>query len=195
MSSTFFTILYFVGLVIGSAIRIVYTRRYRQFRPARDLETGLDRLFTALPSLGMLILPLIYALTGWLGFADYALPGWAGWPGAALFAAALWLLWRSHADLGHNWSPHLQVRQEHTLVTQGVFGHMRHPMYAAHGLWGLAQPLLLWNWIAGLSMLVTLLPLVVYRIPREERMLVEQFGDAYRDYMRRTGRVIPRWWR
>lgn len=184
----------FVDLMAGSAIRGVYTRRYRQFRRARDLETGLDRLLTALPALGMLILPLMYALTDWLGFADYVLPGWVGWLGAALFAAALWLLWRSHADLGRNWSPRLEVRHEQPLVTEGVFGHVRHPMYAAHCLWGLAQPLLLWNWIAGLSMLVTLLPLIVYRVPREERMLLEQFGDVYRAYMDCTGRLVPRWW-
>jgi protein-S-isoprenylcysteine O-methyltransferase Ste14 len=195
MSNTLFTILYFVGFLGGSAIRVVYTRRYKEFRRARDFETAQDRLLVSLPGFGMFVLPLVYALSPWLGFADYSLPGWAGGLGAALFAAALWLLWRSHADLGRNWSPILELRQEHTLVTEGVFRHVRHPMYAAHWLWGLAQPLLLWNWIAGLSMLVTMLPLYLVRVPREERMLLEQFGDAYRDYMRRTGRLIPRLWK
>jgi protein-S-isoprenylcysteine O-methyltransferase Ste14 len=195
MSNTFFTILYFVGVFVGSAIRVVYTRRYKEFRQVHAFETVQDRLLVSLPGLGMFVLPLVYALSPWLGFADYSLPGWAGGLGVALFAAALWLLWRSHADLGRNWSPTLELRQEHTLVTGGVFRHVRHPMYAAHWLWGLAQPLLLWNWIAGLSMLVTMLPLYLVRVPREERMLLEQFGDAYRDYMQRTGRIIPRLWK
>jgi len=192
ISGSLFTILYFVGFTVGSAIRIVYTRRYKQFRTAQTFETRQDRLLVALPGLGMFVLPLIFALTPWLGFADYSLPAWAGWLGVLLFAGALWLLWRSHADLGRNWSPRLELSQEHTLVTEGVFRHIRHPMYAAHWLWGIAQPLLLWNWIAGLSMLVTLLPLYLVRVPQEERMLLGRFGDAYQAYMERTGRIIPR---
>jgi protein-S-isoprenylcysteine O-methyltransferase Ste14 len=58
-------------------------------------------------------------------------------------------------------------------------------------LWGIAQALLLWNWIAGWGSLVLFLPLYVLRMPREERMMLEYFGDAYRMYMHRTARVIP----
>ena len=65
-------------------------------------------------------------------------------------------------------------------------------MYAAHLLWALAQPLLLWNWLAGLSLLANFLPLYLVRVPQEEKMMLDSFGEAYRAYMDRTGRVIPR---
>ena len=65
-------------------------------------------------------------------------------------------------------------------------------MYAAHWLWESAQALLLQNWIAGPSLLLTLLPRYLVRVPLEEHMLLEQFGQAYSEYMSRTGRVIPR---
>jgi protein-S-isoprenylcysteine O-methyltransferase Ste14 len=55
-----------------------------------------------------------------------------------------------------------------------------------------AQLLLLQNWIAWPSFLVASIPLYVVRIPREEVMMVDQFGDEYRRYMERTGRVVPR---
>ncbi len=77
------------------------------------------------------------------------------------------------------------------LVTGGVYRYIRHPMYASMWLWGIAQALLLWNWIAGWASLVLFLPLYVLRVPREERMMHEYFGDAYRTYMNRTARVIP----
>ncbi|MCZ6676057.1 MAG: isoprenylcysteine carboxylmethyltransferase family protein, partial [Candidatus Poribacteria bacterium] len=64
--------------------------------------------------------------------------------------------------------------------------------YAAHGLWGIAHALLLQNFLAGLAMLASLLPLFLYRIPREEQMMHEHFGEAYRLYMQQTGRFIPR---
>jgi protein-S-isoprenylcysteine O-methyltransferase Ste14 len=152
----------------------------------------LDKLLTGLNSLGLFIIPFIYVLTPWLDSADYHLPPWCGWCGAVIFAAALWLLWRSHVDLGTNFSPELQLKNEHSLVTHGVFRHIRHPIYSAHLLWALAQILLLQNWIAGFSLLVFQLPLYVYRIPREEKMMLDTFGEEYEVYMETTSRLIPR---
>jgi protein-S-isoprenylcysteine O-methyltransferase Ste14 len=192
MSSAFFQGVYWGLVVVASGVRVVYTARYRKIAHAKELSTGLDALLTALPGLGMFVVPLIYGLTPWLDFADYHLPFWAGWIGVAIFALAVWLLYRSHADLARNWSPRLEILEDHELVTDGVFRHIRHPMYAAHLLWGIAQVFLLQNWIAGFSMLVTWLPGYFYRTRLEERMMIDQFGDEYRSYMERTGRVFPR---
>jgi protein-S-isoprenylcysteine O-methyltransferase Ste14 len=189
MSDSFFTIVYFMLVFTAGAIRGVYARRYKQSREHSD---RLDKSLAALPALGMFLFPLVYALTGWLDFADYQLLTWVGWIGTALMAAAVWLLWRSHADLGRHWSVKVELQEDHQLVTQGVFNYIRHPIYAAHLLWGIAQPLLLWNWIAGLSMLLFSLPLYLYRIPKEEEMMAEAFGEEYHRYMKRTGRYFPR---
>ena len=187
-----FKIAYVVGLIVGSVIRGVYTKPYRKLTVSDDRKSATDVLLLTLSSLGLFVLPVLYLVTSWFDFADYALPSWAGWMGVALFAAALWLLWRSHADLGRNWTPTLQVLEDHTLVTDGVFGVIRHPMYAAHLLWGLAQVLLLHNGIAGPSMLATMLPVYLYRAPREEQMMLDHFGEAYRAYVECTGRLLPR---
>ena len=194
MSDGIFRVLFFVRVIAESAIRVVYTRRHKLRGTAFRRERGLGGLVAALPSLGTFIIPLLYVLTSWLDFADYRLPTWAGWLGVAVFAASAWLLWRSHADLGLNWLPTLQIREGHALVTDGVFRHIRHPMYAAHWLWAIAQPLLLHNWIAGLSMAASMLPLYLVRVPQEERMMLDNFGEEYRLYMGRTGRVIPQLW-
>lgn len=147
-------------------------------------------------SAGMFFIPAVYALTSWLDGADYRLApgskGWIGGIGAAILASAVWLFWRSHADLGRNWSPSLQLREEHQLVTTGVYRSIRHPMYASQWLWSVAQPLLLQNWIAGWSGLLLFLSLYILRVPREEQMMIERFGEAYRVYMDRTGRIVPR---
>ena len=68
-------------------------------------------------------------------FADYRLPApylaaTVPWCGAAVMLAALWLFWRSHADLGWHWSATLEVREGHALVDRGVYRRVRHPMYA-----------------------------------------------------------------
>lgn len=187
-----FQVAYVAGLVAGSGIRLWYGRKYRQERKAIIRTEGLVvGLLASLWGVSIL-LPFVFIFTHWLGFADYHLPTWAGWAGVVLFALAVCLLWRSHADLGRGWSITTEVRERQALVTDGVFRHVRHPMYAAHLLWGIAQALLIQNWIAGLASLVVMLPLYALRVPREERMMLEEFGEEYRLYMRRTGRVIPR---
>lgn len=192
MFDSIFKAIYVIGLITGSAIRVPYVWQWRQSKRAYDCETKLDKLLLMLILLGMIAIPLFYLLTHWLDFADYRLPTWAGLIGATVFAFALWLLWRSHADLGRNWSSHIEIKEGHILVTQGIFRHIRHPMYAAHWLWGIAQALLLQNWIAGFAMLASFLLLYLLRVQREEQMMLDQFGEQYRLYMNRTGRIIPR---
>ena len=188
--------LYFLGVLAEVLIRIPHERRRRRSRMAVERVDALERALVGLLSVGLIFAPAIYASTSWLERVDYRLPPEAqrsaGGVGAALMTLAVWLFWRSHADLGRNWSPSLQIREGHALVTQGVYRHVRHPMYASEWLWGIAQVLLLQNWVAGWAGLALFAPLYVLRVPREERMMLDQFGEEYRAYMDRTGRVVPR---
>ncbi len=187
-------IIFLIGLSIGTVIRTMARRELnRASRSADYRTTKLEALLLSLNFLGLLVIPLVYVFTPWLDWANYSLPSWAGWLGAAVFAAAIWLLWRTHADLGKNWTLTPNIRAEHKLVTRGVYRYVRHPMYAAHWLWAMAQVLLLQNWIAGFSMLASFALLYALRVPREEGMMLAHFGDEYRAYMRETGRVLPRW--
>jgi len=187
---------YVLGTLALMVIRLPHERRRRRTRVVIDRVSGLERFLIGLVAVGSFVLPAVYVSTPWLNCANYPLSlrakGRAGGIGTVLLAAAVSLFWRSHTDLGRNWSPSLQIREEHTLVTDGVYRSIRHPMYASMWLWGAAQALLLQNWIAGWAGLVLFLPMYVSRVPREERMMLEQFGEAYREYTNRTGRVIPR---
>jgi protein-S-isoprenylcysteine O-methyltransferase Ste14 len=68
---------------------------------------------------------------------------------------------------------------------------VRHPMYSAFWLWGLAQAFLLSNWVAGPAGLIGFGILFFLRIGREEQLMSETFGDEYRRYVARTARVVP----
>jgi protein-S-isoprenylcysteine O-methyltransferase Ste14 len=185
-------IIYVAGLIMAIVIRAPYSRRWRREMIEMDRMTLTDWLLLTFSSLGLVVIPVAYLVTFSLSFADYHLPAWSALVGGALFAAALMLFGRAHADLGRNFSRWLQIRRGHALVTHGVYRFVRHPIYTAHILWGIAQPLLLHNWIAGFSLLVVLVPMFLYRIPREEEMMLERFGDEYRSYMDRTGSLVPR---
>ena len=192
MTPPIFLALYVCGFLLAASIRLWYTQEYRRKIKEIGWKPALDTWLVYLPAIGMFIVPALYILTPYLAAADYTLPEWAGWIGAAVFAAALLLLWRSHADLGANFTPVAAVQEGQRLVTTGVYRSIRHPMYAAHFLWAFAQPLLLWNWIAGFALLITFIPLYYVRVPVEEGILAARFGEEYQEYMKHTGRIIPK---
>jgi len=195
MLDNIFKFIFLVGVVVTYILRFSTLRRAPRDIIAGRPPTQTESLLLYLNFFGLPVVPLIYLFTPWLDFADYWLPAWAGWIGVIILVAAVWLLWRSQKDLGRNWSSLLQIREEHTVVTTGVFRYIRHPNYAANWLWGIAQALLLWNWIAGLSKLVLFVPFYLHRVRREEQMMLDQFGEDYHSYMSRTGRVVPHFWK
>jgi protein-S-isoprenylcysteine O-methyltransferase Ste14 len=191
-----FKVVYLAGIVAEMVVRIPHDRRRRQIPKIDQRITPTERGLFAGLAFAMFVLPLVYSLTPWLKFADYRLSprarAGAGSLGAVLLAAAVWLFWRAHRDLGTNWSPSLEIGEGHTLTTGGVYGAIRHPMYASQALWGLGQVLLLPNWVAGAGSLPAFLALYLVRIPQEERMMLDHFGAAYHAYSARTGRIVPR---
>jgi protein-S-isoprenylcysteine O-methyltransferase Ste14 len=95
-------------------------------------------------------------------------------------------------SLGASYSPLLRVAEERTVITAGPYRWIRHPLYAfwlpAVAGWGVAAG----NWFILVSGAVLILILMILRVPREEAMMLEGFGEAYSLYMTRTGRFVPR---
>ena len=187
-----FTAIYFAALVIQMIIRAPLNRKRKQEKMSERRVTGQEILILVLLLLGGFILPIIYATTNWLDFANYTLPMWAGWLGVLIIAGALFVFWRAHADLGLNWSPSLEIREKHELITRGIYGVIRHPMYASQWLWVIAQPLLLQNWIAGFANLLVFIPFYFLRVRAEEELMLEKFGAQYQAYMQKVGGVLPK---
>ena len=187
-----FTAIYFVAIIIEMAIRAPLNKKRKLEKMSERRFTNQEKALLGLLSLGMFFIPIIYGATNWLDFADYTLPLWARWLGIVLIAGALFVFWRAHADLGLNWSPTLEIREKHELITHGIYGVVRHAMYASQWLWVLAQPLLLPNWIAGFANLLVFIPFYFLRVKAEEQLMLEQFGEQYRSYMQKVGGVVPR---
>ena len=127
----------------------------------------------------------------WIDFFSFPLPAWLRWTGFALGLLSLAFWTWTQVALDTRWSAQLQLRAEHQLVTGGPYARIRHPLYAAMFAWAIALALLTANWLfvalAVLSIAGTLV-----RVPKEERMMLEAFGDEYQAYMQRTGRFLPK---
>ena len=191
-----FRYLFVAGLLVQEIIRFPHRKRNQRARRAGhfvdDRSGGIEVALSVVAWAGMEIVPLFYAFTTWLDWADYTLPAWLGWLGVAVLVLATWLLWRAHADLGRHWSPTLQIAPEQHVVTTGIYAHLRHPIYTSLLLTGIAQAMMLPNWIAGWTGIAAFLMVYFVRIPREEAMMMEHFGEAYARYRVRVGGLLPR---
>lgn len=182
-----------LGNILMIAIRAPHGQRSRKIKVVKSQKGALEIVLLALAWVAF-VLPLIWVATPLLAFADYPLRPIPFAAGVVGIAVGLWFLYRSHADLGTNWSITLEVREKHQLVTQGVYRRIRHPMYLALFLYSIGQVLALPNWVAGPSYLVAFTLLFALRVRREERMMQEEFGKDYEAYMTRTKRLIPGLW-
>ena len=124
---------------------------------------------------------------GWL-----SLPKWIVWTACALFLLA-YLMWaevlRENAFLSRT----VELQEGQTVVDTGLYGVVRHPMYAASVLLFLTMPLILGSIFSFLVMLLYL-PLIVKRIRNEEKLLRRGL-EGYEEYMRRVKyRLVPYIW-
>lgn len=187
-----FTIVYWLGMVLEVVIRTPFQLAVKAAAKSEQRVSRTEQVLLGLLTLGGLILPLIYSVTSWLGFANYHLPVGLGWLGVFLLACAVFLFGRAHTDLKSNWSPSLEIYQRHTLITSGIYGYIRHPMYTSQWVMVVAQILLIQNWLAGPAGLLVFIPFYFLRVRAEESMMLDTFGEQYRQYLQKTGSVIPK---
>ena len=180
-----------ICLVIYLVIRIPPLGRARRESVRSSRREAWDWIIRVIATACLGIVPLLYIMTRFPRFATYPFFPPFAFIGSAVFALALWCIYRSLHDLGRGFSPSLEIRDQHPLVTAGIYRHIRHPMYLGFLLWAIAQVLLLPNWVVGGAGLLGWTVFFASRVGREERMLLDEFGNQYEEYMTRTYRVLP----
>lgn len=178
-------------LFVDAGVRLYYQKGRREFKRSVVKHERREKFFYYLAGLG--IIPIFfYLFTSLIDTFRFPLTTGIRWLGAGIiFTGDLLFIW-SHKSLGKNWSPILEIRKGHTLVTDGPYRFIRHPMYAAILLIGIGVSFLSANWIVTLSYMLPVICLYMVRVSDEEKMMAEQFGNEYREYIKRTGRLIPK---
>jgi protein-S-isoprenylcysteine O-methyltransferase Ste14 len=182
-----------VGTLVMLAIRAPHGQRSRSVKVAKSHKTPLETGLLVLAWVGFFV-PLIWVASPAFSFAEYPLHPGPLVAGVMCFVIGLWLFYRSHADLGTNWSITLEVREQHRLITRGVYHRIRHPMYSALVLYSVGQALVIPNWVAGPANLSAFAILLALRMRAEERMMADEFGPEYAEYSARTKRLVPGVW-
>jgi len=197
-----FLVLFVALIFIGTGIRRYYTYKIEKTRQRLSVKERVEEMIRAegrtftvlLIAQGIYIIVLLppYLLfpSSFLLF-QMPVPVWLRWFGVGLgFLSVPFLAW-VHYVLDKSWSITLKLQTDHRLATSGPYRKIRHPMYTVLIMYELSWVLVSAN-LLFLVYYVFSVFLIAVRIPREERMMLEKFGEEYRVYMKRTGRLLPR---
>ena len=147
-----------------------------------------DRLFL-IP--GLIVWTLVLITSVWnIRAPFFSLTSPMNVAGALLFFIGLAIRVNAAATLNRSYSATLEIRDDHRLVKHGLYKYIRHQIYTGLFLGVLAVPVYASSPLGFLIALMAI-PLVIYRMGVEEKMLSEEYGDEYLEYMKATRRLIP----
>ena len=151
---------------------------------------GEQKLAVALSAVMFLIAFIVAGLNerfGWL-----TLPAWVSWAAAAVFLAGYLMyaeVMRENAFLSRT----VEVQEDQRVIDTGLYGVVRHPMYAATLLLFFSMPLILGSPIS-LAIMLLYIPIIAGRIRNEERVLAQGL-PGYAAYRKRVkNKMIPYIW-
>jgi len=169
----------------------VYGFRLIEINTKRDVIAGKVR-----ENLTLRLFVLIGTFTLASSVVEYFLRGrvfrWE-WLIAGLVCSifSFWLRKQAINALGKFWSLHVEIRENHEFVQSGPFRYVRHPAYFSMILELVGFALILNAFYTLLIVPFVFIPALLMRLRIEEPALIEKFGDAYREYQRRTPMLIP----
>jgi len=197
-SDTLFRVILSLVMIGYIVPRAYYLRKARRSNPQGEshlqnvIESKVRLALLGISGISADLLSVVWVIhPAWLSWSSMLLPNWLRWIGAAVGVVAVWLGYLSHRTLGSSLSPTLKTKESHQLVAQGIYRWICHPMYTSIFTLLAAYFLLSANWLIGVLGLFYSL-LLVERVGHEEMMMLDVFGEEYRQYMRRTGRFFPR---
>jgi len=94
-------------------------------------------------------------------------------------------------QLGRFFTVNVTIRKDHQLIQNGFYKYIRHPSYTGSLLSFLGFGFSLNNWLSLILVFMPILLSFIHRMNIEEKVLTEQFGKEYSDYIKRTKRLIP----
>ena len=179
------------GMVISSYFRMKADRDTGE-KISRKADGHVMMTFIKIGGLILWLSPFVYLINpAWMAWSKIGLPEWARWVGVVFgILCDLGIYWL-FSSIGSGITPTSATRTEHKLITSGPYRWVRHPLYTVGSSMFVAFGLMADNWFIALLGVLAFIGMAI-RTPREEANLIEKFGDEYREYMKRTGRFLPR---
>jgi protein-S-isoprenylcysteine O-methyltransferase Ste14 len=195
MNENIFRILAAVILFTGVGISIYFRRK-------ADRETGekISRSVDGTPMASVIrifglvlwLSPLVYLINPeWMAWSKIGLPEWVRWLGVVIGIFCVFGIYWLFTSIGSGITPTSATRTEHTLSTSGPYRWVRHPLYTIGSSFYISFGLIADNWFIIAMGILAFIAMAI-RTPKEEANLIAKFGDEYSEYMKRTGRFLPK---
>jgi protein-S-isoprenylcysteine O-methyltransferase Ste14 len=188
--------LIFGGMVVMQAYFSYRLHILKEHKPAEPQELRREgrwpSIVRVVRSTLLVVFLVLYALGNpWLRTLSLPFYGWVRATGIIMGTLSLMLYAWSRLTIGRAWSSPLRMQEKHQLVTTGPYAVVRHPIYLSMILFMTGITLVTGNWFLIAFLLISFVDLMV-RIPKEERMMIEEFGKEYDEYRLRTGKLLPK---
>ena len=187
-----FRIIFILTYSVFGAVRVFY-RSQNLGRESEKDESLKDAptIVLSVAILGYFVCIFFYILLPqWIIWAHLNLHILVRWSGVVLSAIGIGLLIWIHHTLGKQYSPKLAIQKEHKLISSGPYNRVRHPMYTVFILFSIAVALIASNLLMLIFAIFIAIPFH-WISQKEERLLIDQFGEKYMNYMKQTGRFFP----
>ena len=198
--SLFFRLSFITLWALFTLVRFYYGRKTKthdsvagvmeKLKTTEEVGIGFKIITLIIGVFGVLGLVLYLLSPSWWKWTVIPISGWIQWLGIVVAIGSIFFLIRVHQHLDKQWSITLEVQEDHKLITTGPYKYVRHPMYLGLFLYTIGLMMVSLDVFVILFFAFTIW--VNYRrIPGEEQMLMEKFGDEYLDYIKRSGRLLP----
>jgi protein-S-isoprenylcysteine O-methyltransferase Ste14 len=94
-------------------------------------------------------------------------------------------------ELKGNWANHIKIYKNHSIVTNGVYSYVRHPLYSSIIFMLYGGSLIYFNWFSAVLVTFIFIPAMIYRARQEEQLLIKEF-PVYEEYKRQVGLFFPK---
>lgn len=108
-----------------------------------------------------------------------------------LICGGVLMIW-SRILLGPYGTPRIVIQDQHQLITNGIYGYIRHPLYLGYILFLFGYTFAFGSFFCSSTIIVFMLFLTKSRMDLEEKLLLANLGEKYGDYKNRTKRLIPK---
>lgn len=182
-----------INFVAAIGIVIVYSKVIENFKTAKVKKNKQKKKVVSIVETfsmtAFFLLCYIFVIKN-ITITSFVIPIFIKYIACITYLIGVFINYYGRVFLGNNWGNNVVIYTDHTLVKNGLYNYIRHPLYSSIFLMLYSISIMYSNVFVAISTTLIFIPAMYYRAKQEEIELIINFGDEYIEYMRNTGMFI-----